>query len=190
VTGSNAVCSIPATPVPVLPVIAAEPEPVEDESDGCYSFDDVDDSDDDAAKPRSLRFTPKMSRSKVADEPAKITSKRACSKRPAESQGTASKRVRHSGASSIGEQLKVMNEIAITECELMKDVVTSKAKDRDYLKEGLEIRQAESAKDVSIANIIIDAVDVLQDPTKAKTFVLLQGDLRFQWLKSCIFRQN
>ena len=55
---------------------------------------------------------------------------------------------------------------------------------RDYLQEALAILQKSFNSDPDMLDVMIQCINVLQDPIKAKTYVLLDEKYRNAWLKS------
>jgi hypothetical protein len=170
VTGSNAAAACSNTNDILSPVVdGSKPSSLESYDDDDLNLEELDNADD--VVPHQLSFTP--------------SSSGAGRKRSAEGLPSGKPvRKRESTAKKICEEMHNLNNAILADTKSIQDLIQPK-KQRDFLEEALVLLQADDT-DPTIMDIMIESINILQDATKAKTFVLLKDNLRWKWLKSLV----
>ena len=180
VTGSNAISASDPTPSSVVASVnlgssntskSQTYQPIEDENS---SFFDNTNSDAESANeethmvPKQLTFSPSDAK-----------------QRSAGTGSSGAKRHRPSAGLKLCGEVKLLNETLLNDSQALQAFL-KQTQQRDFLEEALTLLQESAATEPEILSILLESVNILQDPLKAKTFVLLQPAFRLRWLASLV----
>jgi hypothetical protein len=170
VTGANASASCcpsqRASEAVVVSDRISEEDSIVPASPGNYDSD-FDHNGDEKIPPKQLLFTPSSAR-----------------KRSAQDGQTSGKRHRPNAGTKLCEEVKQLNMTLLEDSTAIQSLVRNSQQARDYLQEALAILQKTFNSDQGMLDVMIECINVLQDPIKAKTCVLLDEIYRNAWLKS------